>query len=369
MKRYTIMECRKFEKLGIAPSLLGFGCMRFPLNEEGKIDWVESEKMVDYAIANGVTYIDTAKPYHNGESEVFLGEILKKYPRDSFYLATKCSPWMVKTLEDAKVFFEGQLKDLQTTYIDFYLLHSLDKESWKKFVDTGILDYLIEKKEEGKIKYLGFSFHDTYDVFESIATYRAWDFCQIQYNYVDRDIQAGDKGYALCEKLGIPMVIMEHVTSPFAKIDPSRSIASWALRWVASHPNVKVILSGMSTMEQVKDNIETFSSLTSLGEEEHKAIDEVAQSIKSKIKVGCTNCQYCMPCPLGVKIPQHFRLWNDLSMYNNRAKIKTYYASMIKEEGSATHCVECGKCESLCPQSIKIRDMLKLSHEALKKVL
>lgn len=375
------MEYRKFEKLGVAPSLLGFGCMRFPTNAEGKIDYEKSEAMIDYAIANGVTYIDTARPYHNGESEIFLGKVLKKYNRDSYYLATKLSFWMVNTLEDATAFFEDQLKVLNTTYIDFYLLHCLDKKNWQKAKETGMLEYLIKQKEEGKIKYLGFSFHDDYEVFEEIVTYRDWDFCQIQYNYVDRNIQAGDKGYELCERLGIPMVIMEpvkggnlatlpeDVTKPFKEYDEKKSVASWALRWVASHSNIKVILSGMSTMEQVEDNVKTFSTLSTLNEEEHKIVENVAETIHSRIKVGCTNCQYCMPCPFGVKIPHHFRLWNDLSMYNNKDRIKNTYDSMIQEEGSAQHCVKCGKCETLCPQNIKIRDMLVLADEALKKVL
>lgn len=377
------METRKFDNLGIAPSLLGFGCMRFPLNGEGKIDREKSTEMLDYAIKNGVTYIDTAKPYHGGESEEFLGVALQKYPRDSFFLATKMSFWMLpnKSLEEAKEFFENQLKTLNTPYIDFYLLHALDKETWECAKTSGILDYLVSQKEEGKIKYLGFSFHDTYEVFEDICTYRKWDFCQIQYNYVDRNIQAGDKGYELCERLEIPMVIMEpikggslatlpeDITKPFTDYDASKSTASWALRWVASHPNIKVILSGMTTMEQVVDNVETFSTLSTLNEEEHALVEKVANDIHSRIKVGCTACQYCMPCPAGVKIPHHFRLWNDLSMYGNKDSVVRRYHSMVGEEGSATNCIECGACESLCPQNIEIRDMLKEAHKALKEVL
>lgn len=377
------MECRKLEKLEIAPSLLGFGCMRFPTTKEGKIDYTKSEKMIDYAISHGVTYIDTAKPYHNGESEEFLGKVLQKYDRSSFYLATKMSFWMLKnkTVEEAKVFFEEQLKTLQTSYIDFYLLHALDKETWKCAKESGVLSYLVEMKEKGFIKYLGFSFHDEYTVFEEICMYREWDFCQIQYNYVDTNIQAGDNGYELCERLGIPMVIMEPVKggnlatlpediiAPFKAYDASKSTASWALRWVASHKNVKVILSGMSTLEQVKDNVNTFSSLSVLNEEEMKIVEQVACDIHSRTNVGCTACQYCMPCPCGVQIPHHFRLWNDLSMYGNVDSVVRRYHSMIKEEGSASKCIECGKCETLCPQSISIREMLKAANKALKKVL
>lgn len=377
------MECRKFDKLNISPSLLGFGCMRFPTNEEGKIDYEKSEAMIDYAISKGVTYIDTARPYHNGESEEFLGKVLPKYNRDSFFLATKMSFWMLKekTVEYAKEFFEDQLKVLNTPYIDFYLLHALDKATWDSAKDSGILDYLVSQKEAGKIKYLGFSFHDEYEVFEEICTYREWDFCQIQYNYVDTEIQAGDKGYELCERLGIPMVIMEpikggslatlpdDITAPFKAYDNTKSTASWALRWVASHDNVKVILSGMSTMDQVVDNVNTFSNLATLNEEEKNIVEQVANDIHSRIKVGCTACAYCMPCPAGVKIPHHFRLWNDLSMYGNVDGVKRRYGALIGEEGSAEHCIECGQCEELCPQHISIREMLKAAHNAIKEVL
>ena len=253
------------------PSLLGFGCMRFPLDAQGKIDEAEAERMLDTAIAHGVTYIDTAFPYHHGDSEPFVGRVLKKYDRSSYYLTTKLPLWDLNTLEDAKAMFENQLKRLDVTYVDFYLLHAVDKAKWEKAKQLGILAYCEELKAQGKIRNFGFSFHDEYDVFEEILTYRKWDFCQIQYNYVDTQEQAGDRGYALAEKLGIPMVIMEPVkggslsklpqdlASRLKEAAPNSSISSWALRWVASKPNVKVVLSGMSTMEQVLDNLSIWS--------------------------------------------------------------------------------------------------------------
>ena len=270
------MEYRAFEKLRVSPSLLGFGCMRFPQNPDGTIDEAEAAKLLDTAIKAGVNYIDTAYPYHNGESEPFLGRTLKKYPRNSFYLATKLPMWDIKTPEDVKKIFDSQLERLQTDYVDFYLIHCLDKEKWQQVLDLNVIPFLEEMKQQGKIRFLGFSFHDDFDTFKKILTYRTWDFCQIQYNYIDTEIQAGDRGYELTEELGIPLVIMEpvkggslaslpeEIAARFTDFDPLHSLASWALRWVASKPNVKVVLSGMSTMEQVQDNLETFTHFTPL---------------------------------------------------------------------------------------------------------
>jgi len=366
-----MMEYRKFEKLGIAPSLLGFGCMRFPLNKDGSICEPEAEKMLDTAIAAGVTYIDTAYPYHNGDSEPFLGRVLKKYDRKDFFLATKLPVWNVKTLDDAKQLFQEQLVRLQVEYVDFYLLHCLDKEKWQTVLDLGLIPYFEEMKAQGKIRYFGFSFHDEYEVFETIATYRPWDFCQIQYNYVDTDIQAGDRGYALTEKLNIPLVIMEpvkggslaqlpeDVTVPFTEARPNSSISSWALRWVASKPNVKVVLSGMSTMEQVEDNLHTFGNFEPLTEKEAAMVSQVAANIKKRTRNGCTGCAYCMPCPFGVDIPKNFRIWNDFSMYGNKEKTKQAFFQDLAPDSSADQCQKCGKCETVCPQSISIRKDLE----------
>ena len=365
------MEHRKLEKLGIAPSLLGFGCMRFPLTEEGNINEAEAEKMLDTAIAAGVNYIDTAYPYHNGDSEPFVGRVLKKYARSSFYLATKLPVWQIKTLDDAKRIFQEQLNRLDVDYVDFYLLHCLDKEKWQTVLDLGIIPYIEGLQKEGKIHYFGFSFHDDFETFKTIAEYRSWDFCQIQYNYVDTDIQAGDKGYELTEELGIPLVIMEpikggslatlpeDVTLPFREFHPDASISSWALRWVASKPNVKVVLSGMSTQEQVEDNLKTFSNFQPLSLKEKEIVANVAAAIKARTKNGCTGCAYCMPCPCGVNIPQNFRIWNDLSMYRNIDRIKQMYFKELEEGAMANQCQECGQCEEVCPQSLSIRENLK----------
>lgn len=364
------MEKRAFEKLGIQTSLLGFGCMRFPLTADQKIDEAEAENMIDRAIAAGVNYIDTAYPYHNGDSEPFVGRVLEKYDRDSYYLATKLPIWKLDTLEDAKKVFEEQMERLHKDYVDFYLLHALDRAKFEKVKALGIVPYLEEMRAAGKIRYLGFSFHDDYEVFDEIIHYRDWDFCQIQYNYMDTQEQAGDKGYALAESLGIPLVIMEpikggslanfsdDINAKFREMDPDKSIASYALRWVGSHPNVKVILSGMSTMKQVEDNLKTFNEFTVLSEEEQKKMEGIVEEMRSRVQNGCTGCRYCMPCPAGVNIPGNFKVWNNYHMYRTYGHVKGAWENELKEEEKAKNCIKCGKCEALCPQKLSIRDNL-----------
>jgi uncharacterized protein len=374
------MEYREMKNSGIKPSLLGFGCMRFPLLENGKIDRIKAEEMMDVAIKAGVTYIDTAYPYHEQESELFVGEVLKKYPRDSYYLATKFSLWYVETREDAIKMFENQLNRLQVDYFDFYLIHSLSKELWDKALKLGVLDFLIEMKKSGKIRQLGFSFHDEFPVFEEIIRYHNWDFCQIQLNYIDTEIQAGMKGVHLAEELGIPLVIMEPIKGgtlarlsddmevKFKHAHPDWSISSWALRWVASLDNVKVILSGMSTMDHVTDNLNTFNNFEKLNFNEQSIVKEVADMIHARKKNGCTGCNYCMPCPFGVNIPRNFRIWNDLGVFGDVNKAKKRYFNNCPPEQRSDMCTWCGACEPLCPQSISIREDLKKMTEEFKQL-
>lgn len=362
------MEYKHIDSWKEKPSLLGFGCMRFPTLDDGEIDEVEATKMLDTAIADGVNYIDTAYPYHNEKSEPFVGKVLKKYDRERLYLATKLPIWKLHTKEDAEHMFQEQLERLQVEYIDFYLLHALDAEKWQKVLDLDILSFLERMKEAGKIRNLGFSFHDDYDVFQHILLYRDWDFCQIQLNYMDTHIQAGLKGYQLADKLGIPMIVMEPIKGGrlvnlpvemkemFIDQDPSKSIASWALRWVASLPNVKIVLSGMSTMKQVLDNLNTFDHFIPLNEEELKTVTNVADALRSRVKNGCTACGYCMPCPFGIDIPKNFKIWNEEAMYGNFPAANDAYEAM--SEAAACHCQKCGKCETMCPQQIAIREDL-----------
>lgn len=370
----------QIEKLQISVSKLGFGCMRLPIID-GKIDRVRAGKMIDDAYAAGVNYFDTAYPYHAGESETFVGQVLNKYPRESYYLATKLPCWLIESLEDAKKMFALQLERVDKEYVDFYLLHALGKERWEKMRDLGVVEYLEEMKAQGKIKYLGFSFHDDYEVFEDIISYKDWDFCQIQLNYMDTDEQAGMKGYELSVQKNVPLVIMEpikggllanlpqDVAQKFEELDSEKSTASWALRWVSTLPNVKVVLSGMSSEEQLEDNLKTYTDFKPLSEVEKQTVLEVATILKSRVNNGCTGCRYCMPCPAGVNIPENFKLWNRYGIYGNDGDAKWHWNNDLPETARACNCIKCGKCEKECPQKISIREDLQKVQKTFDELL
>lgn len=363
------MEYKSLRSLNANPSLLGFGCMRFPTKENGEIDEAEAEKLLDYAIANGVNYIDTAYPYHEGNSEPFVGRVLKKYPRDRFYLATKLPLWSLTEPADVERIFEEQCRRLQTDTFDFYLLHALDQEKWQKTLNLQIIPFLEKKQNEGRIGHLGFSFHDDYDTFQKILLYRKWDFCQLQLNYMDKNIQAGMKGYQLAAQNEVPVIVMEPIKggrlvnlpqefqARFLNKCPDASLASWALRYVASLPNVAVVLSGMSSMEQVADNVKTFSPFVALNEKEQNIVDEVADLLHARVRNGCTGCGYCMPCPFGVNIPTNFKIWKETAIYAEKEKGQSSYRKL--DQAAAEYCRNCGKCEALCPQHLPIRSDLK----------
>lgn len=371
------MEYRRMEKLGIDTSLLGFGCMRFPTNADGSINEEEALAMIDRAYQAGVTYFDTAYPYHGGKSEGVTGKALSRYSRDSYYLATKLPVWMVETASDVERIFGEQLDRLQKDYVDFYLLHALGRERWKYVKEHGLMEACEKLRADGKIKYLGFSFHDNYEAFEEILTSYQWDFCQIQLNYMDRDTQATLKGVALAEKLGIPMVVMEPVKGGslaklpsdgidelFKKARPEASTSSWALRYAAGFDNVKVVLSGMSTMEQVEDNLSTFSDYEPLSDAERDIIDRVADLLRARVQNGCTGCRYCMPCPAGVDIPRCFSIWNQYHIYENVNEARWNWTKTMDAAQKASNCIKCGKCEQVCPQHIAIReDLARLQAE------
>lgn len=373
------MEMRNVDKLGVSTSLLGFGCMRFPTLENGEIDRELSVKMLDMAFERGVNYYDTAYPYHNGESELFLGEYLNGRARDSYYLATKLPVWQIDSVEAARKMIDEQLSRLQKDYIDFYLLHAMDRERFEKMRDLGVIDFCEELKAQGKIRFLGFSFHDEYDVFEEMLNYKDWDFCQIQYNYMDVNEQAGDRGYQLTVEKNVPLIIMEPVKGgALANLpkeirellgSPDKSTASFALRFVASRPNVKVVLSGMSAMEQVVDNLNTFSNFVPLSEEEEQNIVRVREALNKRVRNGCTGCNYCMPCPKGVDIPRNFRVWNKYSVYNDVQELRRNWEALLRDNAGANQCIGCGLCETKCPQRILIRDNLKKLNEEITYVL
>ncbi len=372
------MERVHIEKLGVTVSRLGFGCMRFPTTSDGCIDEPRAAAMLDTAFEAGVNYFDTAYFYHNRTSEAFVGRALKAYPRDRYHLATKLPLALIKTLEEAKAIFEGQFVTMQQTYFDFYLLHALNRTRWRFAVESGILDFLIEQQRQGRIRHLGFSFHDDYDAFEEILTARDWDFCQIQLNYMDVDVQAGMKGYALCERLGVPVIVMEPVKggslatigealrAPFAALHPDWSPAAWAMRWVASLNNCKVILSGMSTEEQLADNLHTFDGCAPLNEAEQRAVGAVRDALRARTFVGCTACRYCMPCPFGVNIPENFAMMNDFARYTNEARLRFQWHDMDSGERAGA-CRGCGKCEAACPQALPIREKLREIAEKMEK--
>lgn len=353
------------------PSLLGFGCMRFPTLESGEINEVESTKLLSKAYENGINYFDLGHGYHMGKSENFVGGVLSKYERGTYYLATKIPMWLCETLDDVKKIIKLQMTDLRTNYIDFYLIHSVNKSNYEKAKQLGVIDYLFTLKEKGIFKNIGFSFHDTYEVFKEVINDAPWDFCQLQLNYMDMDIQAGLKGYNLCESMDIPVFVMEPVKGGllaslptdiedmFKQMNPTKSIASWALRYIASFKNVKLVLSGMSNIDQLCDNLDTFKSFKPLNEKEMLLINKVRDKLISRINIGCTSCNYCLPCPAGVNIPQNFRIWNEYGMYQNKVTSQRNWEFGLNKEEKAANCVKCGKCEELCPQKLSIMESLE----------
>ena len=372
------MKYREFGKTGLKVSALGFGTMRLPLLEDGvTVDEKEAVRIIRHAIDSGVNYVDTAYPYHQGTSEIVVGKALGDGYRDKVFLADKSPIWKLEKESEFDSILEEQLQKLQTDHIDFYLLHALNKERFEKIKNFHLIDHMLEARKAGKIRYLGFSFHDDLEVFKQIVDYTdQWDFCQIQYNYIDTQVQAGDKGYELAAKMGVPMVIMEPVKGgrlanlpeeakeALNEADPDRSAASWALRWVGSHENVKVILSGMSSMEQLEDNLETFGKFQPLTEAEEEAVEKAADLIRSRVKNGCTSCRYCMPCPFGVNIPEMFSIWNNCAMFDEEEKAKKAYAEQKVQDASADLCKKCGACEKACPQGLSIRaDLEKVAKE------
>jgi predicted aldo/keto reductase-like oxidoreductase len=371
------MLTRENVKNGDRLSLLGFGCMRFPM-KGNSIDEERSIALLRDAIENGVNYFDTAYFYNNGKSETLLGEALSGGYRERVKIATKLPPFMASKLEGAKKILSTQLTKLQTNYIDYYLLHMLsDKATFDRMVSIGVVEWLEELKKKGTIKNIGFSFHGGKEDFEQLIVAYPWDFCQIQYNYLDENNQATKSGLQLANSLGIPVVIMEplrggklvnnlpeQVVNAFASYDEKRTPAEWALRWIWNHPEVNVVLSGMSDEEQLAENVRIAgeAEANSLSKEELEVFEKVKEILREKTKVPCTGCGYCMPCPSGVNIPGCFSAYNDkylLGLKGNRMKYMQTLGVMSKKPAYASMCTECGKCERHCPQNIEIRKQLK----------
>jgi uncharacterized protein len=382
------MQYRSFPKLEFKPSALGFGAMRLPVidGDQSKVNIPEATRIIRYAIDHGVNYLDTAYFYHNGFAEQGVGQALRDGYREKIKLATKFPARYVKSDADFDRCFQEQLERLNTHKIDFYLLHGLNKNGWERLRDMGVLPWLEKMISRGHLQYLGFSFHDDYPVFQEIVdAYDNWTFCQVQFNYMDVDYQAGKRGVEYAASKGLGVIVMEPLRGgqlaqkppdQVAKVwafDPQkRTPVEWALTWLWSHPEITLVLSGMSAMEQVVENVaiagHAGNSLLSL--EELAFMEKVRQAYQGLSAVPCTGCRYCMPCPNNVEIPGIFRVYNELMMYNDVRMAKMRYNGGpwgVKKEQNAENCVECGHCTEACPQHIAIPDFLKQAHAALKK--
>lgn len=359
-------------------SILGFGCMRLPVTKDGNIDENQATDMLRYAIDHGVNYVDTAYPYHNGESEPFVGRALQGEYREKVNLATKLPSWLIKSRADMDRYLDDQLKRLQTDHIDFYLVHGLMKPFWENLSTLGVTDFLDSAIADGRIKYAGFSFHDELALFKEIVDAYDWTFCQIQYNFMDEQHQAGTEGLRYAADHGLGIVIMEplrggmltrdipSINNIWKKAPVQRSLPDWALRWVWNHPEVTVVLSGMSSFEQVEQNVGYAKSglPNSLSQEELSLFKEVEVEYKKRIKIPCTGCRYCMPCSSNVSIPECFEMYNQGCMFDapDAASLQYDFALsgfLTGGPGFASQCQECGECEEKCPQGIPIREYLK----------
>jgi len=378
------MQYRTFGKLDWKPSALGFGAMRLPIldNDSGKIDEVLATQMIRTAIDAGVNYVDTAWPYHKGESESFVGRCLQDGYRDKVKLATKMPCWLIEDESDFDKYLDLQLERLQTDHIDFYLLHALNKTRWPHVRDLGVREWAEKAIASGRIGHLGFSFHDELPAFKEIVDAHDWTFCQIMYNYMDTKYQAGERGLRLAIKNNIDVISMEplrggqlskeppaEIKKLWDKFPVKRSYTDGALQWVWHHQEIPLILSGMTKMEHVKENIES-ANQAKVGLFSDKELDLFKKIRKAYFKrspIRCTSCKYCEPCPHGVAISSCLGFYMMSEIYDDQSRAKVFYNNFIKAENQADRCIECGECEKKCPQKIPIMESLKKTHELLGK--
>jgi len=385
------MLYRKLGKSGLNVSILGFGAMRLPIqggsqspldrfNPNKLVDEEETIKMIEYAIGQGVNYFDTAYIYHGGKSELALGKALKGH-RHKVILATKLPVMQITRREDFDRFLDEQLKRLDTDDLDVHLLHGLRRQAWAQMKELGVLKFLDQIQSDGRVRSVGFSFHDDVRIFKEIVDSYDWMLCQIQYNYYDEDYQAGREGLTYAVSKGLGVVVMEplrggKLTSPIPEeiqalwdsAEVKRTPAEWGLRWVWNHSEVSVVLSGMSSMNQVMENIKLANDGNphSLSRKELSLIHRVKETYQKMLKIDCTGCAYCMPCEKGVSVPAIFSMYNDLFVFKAATDVNViFYNMMLSPEQRASNCTECGECEEKCPQQIKIREGLKAVHKAL----
>ena len=376
-----IMKYR-LDKYGNEISILGYGCLRFP-KSHGKIDMEATEKQILRAVKEGVNYFDTAYIYSG--SEAALGEIFEKNGlREQVYIATKLPHYFIKSTSGLDKIFAEQLSRLRTDYIDYYLMHMLtDIQTWEKLKALGIEEWIENKKKSGEIKQIGFSYHGNTEMFCKLVDAYDWDFCLIQYNYMDEHSQAGKTGLHHAHKKGLPVFIMEPLRGGklvtnlpneakqiFAQYPRKHTPAQWAFRWLWNQPEVTCVLSGMNSDEMVADNINTASTVEigDLGPQEEEMLHSVVDAINSKLKVGCTGCSYCIPCPKNVDIPATFAAYNRCYTDTKAGGFKEYLkcTAFRKTATSASNCIGCGKCEKHCPQNIQIRKELKNAEKVLE---
>ena len=368
---------------GIKLSLLGFGTMRLPLlpgGGDGDIDEVQVQAMTDYAMEHGVNYFDTAYPYHASRSELVIGRALARYPRESYYLADKFPGHQISETYDPEAVFEDQLRKCGVDYFDFYLLHNVNEGSIATYMDPrwGIVDYFREQRRLGRIRHLGFSCHAAVKGIEQFLDYCGEDmeFCQIQLNYLDWTLQDARGKYELLTERGIPVWVMEPLRggklarlAPEAEerlraARPDENTPAWAFRFLQGLPNVKVVLSGMSNMEQLNDNIKTFTNFKPLKGKDQAVLNQAVDVMNRLPLTGCTGCRYCVSiCPQGVDIPAAFRLYDGYVKFNNPRELTWRYLHEIPREKQATACVECGACAQKCPQNLDIPALLKSVHQ------
>ncbi|MCB6994029.1 aldo/keto reductase [bacterium 210820-DFI.6.37] len=372
------MQYRTFHKTGQKVSLLGMGTMRLPLSPDGKPDRQEAVSMIRRSIDQGINYVDTAYMYHDGESEKIVGEALKDGYREKVLLADKMPVWLAKDEEKMRAMFDEQLRRLDVDRIDMYLVHNITAPVWKRAKKFNLLPFLEEKQAEGKIKHIGFSFHDELPLFKEVIDAYPWDFCQIQLNYMDKDFQAGEEGLRYAASKNIPVIVMEPlkggkltdalprtVEALWKQAQVQRTPAEWAFRWVANHPEVLTILSGMSSQEQLSENLRILSAAeaNSLSPEELAVIDQVSDEYNKLIQYSCTGCKYCMPCPKKIDIPTAINFYNEWFLYEGNPKIKADYPVWLTEGRRPSDCVACKACEGHCPQHLPISEIMAKTAE------